>query len=126
MLSHAGTLAFAPPLQRRTVPSVHPYAPVERSSAPMSSLPEPPHWTVGHLPISPRVQTLLVPSLQAHVQRPHRYPAPSDQATAAVLDSRHFSVVSVVFIPAYCAGGGRPYPDELSLVLVAAQGCAVV
>src|SRR5262249_51791266 len=44
MLSHASALAFAPPLQRRTVPNVPPYAPVERASAAMSSLPEPPHW----------------------------------------------------------------------------------
>src|SRR5215510_12350556 len=101
MLSHAGTLAFAPPLQRRTVPSVPPYAPVARSSAPMSSLPESPHWTVGHLPIPPQVQTLLVPSLQAHLQRPHRYPAASDQATAVVLDSRHFFVVSRLLVPAH-------------------------
>src|SRR5215831_12434669 len=61
ILSHAGALPFASTLQRRTAPSVHPYAPVERSSAAMSSLPEPPHWTVGHIPISPRVQTVLVP-----------------------------------------------------------------
>ena len=45
----------------RTVPSLHPYAPVERSSAPMSALPEPPHWPLGHVPLPPRVQTLLVP-----------------------------------------------------------------
>ena len=61
ILSHAGALPFAPTLQRRTVPRVHPYAPVERSPTAMSSLPEPPHWTVGHIPISTRVQALLVP-----------------------------------------------------------------
>ena len=60
-LIHAGALPFASTLQRRPVPSVHPYAPVERSSAAMSSLPESPHWTVGHIPISTRVQALLVP-----------------------------------------------------------------
>jgi hypothetical protein len=125
MLSHAGTLAFAPPLQRRTVPSVHPYTTVARSSAAMSALPEPPHWPVGHLPISPRVQTLLVPWLQADLQRPYCYPTASDQATAAVLDSRHFSVVSVVFIPAHRERIGCPYPDQLPLVLVAAQ-CGLV
>jgi hypothetical protein len=27
----------------------------------MPSMPEPPHWTRGHVPIPPRVQTLLVP-----------------------------------------------------------------
>src|SRR5262245_12825281 len=99
MLSHAGALAFTPPLQRRTVPSIYPYAPVERSSAAMSSLPEPPHWTVGHLPIPPRVQALLVLWVQADLQRPHRDPAASEPATTAVLDSRHFSAVSRLFVP---------------------------
>ncbi len=37
------------------------------------------------------------------------------------LDSRHLSVVSVVFVSAHCPGSGRPYPHQLSLVLVAAQ-----
>ena len=102
-----------------------PYTTVERSSATMSALSERPHWTVGHLPIPPRVQTLLVPSLQAHVPRPHRYPPASDQATAAVLDSRHVSVMSVVFIPAHRERIGCPYPDQLPLVLVVAQ-CGLV
>ena len=88
ILSYAATLPFTPTLQRRTVPSIHPHATVERSSAAMSP-PEPPHWTVGHLPIPPRMQTLLVPWLQAYLQRPHRYPAASEPATTAVLDSRH-------------------------------------
>src|SRR5437867_13414781 len=61
ILSHAGALPFAPTLQRRTVPSLHPYATVERPSAAMSSMPEPPHWPLGHVPISTRMQTLLVP-----------------------------------------------------------------
>src|SRR5262245_27468499 len=107
------------------MPSIPPYTPVARSSAAMSALQEPPHWTVGHLPIPPRVQTLLVSWLQEYLQRPHRYPTASDQATAAVLDSRHVSVVSVVFIPAHRERMGCPYPDQLSLVLVAAQ-CGLV
>src|SRR6266849_5796944 len=51
ILSHGGALPCAPTLQRCTVPSLHPYAPVERPSAAMSSMPEPPHWTLGHVPI---------------------------------------------------------------------------
>src|SRR5215831_13354479 len=49
MRSHAGALPCLPPLQRRIVPSVPPSTPVERSSAPMSSVPEPYHGTVGHI-----------------------------------------------------------------------------
>src|SRR5262245_30827966 len=37
------------------------------------------------------------------------------------LDSRDVSVVPVVFLATYCAGAGGAWPDELSLVLVAAQ-----
>jgi hypothetical protein len=33
----------------------------------MSSLPEPPHWPLGYVPISPRLQTLLVPWLSAYL-----------------------------------------------------------
>ena len=44
-----------------------------------------------------------------------------EQAVAAVLDSRHLSVVPVVFVAAHCPRVGGPYPDQLSLVLVAAQ-----
>src|SRR5215831_10358724 len=80
MLSHADALAFTPALQRRPVPSLHPYTPVERPSAAMSALPERPHWPLGHVPVSPWLQTLLVSRLQAHLQRPHRYPAPPDPA----------------------------------------------
>src|SRR5262249_48633172 len=61
----------------------------------MSSMPEPPRWTVGHLPISTRMQTLLVPWLQAHLQRPHRYPAASEPAVVAALGhvaDLHFTV----------------------------------
>jgi hypothetical protein len=55
VLSHLHELFNAEP-----VPSVHPYTPVERASAALSPVPEPPHWPLGHLPLSPRVQTLLV------------------------------------------------------------------
>src|SRR5437588_5853895 len=98
MLSQAGALPFASTLQRRTVPSLHPYAPVERPSTAMSSLPEPPHWPLGHVSISPRMPTLLVPELQAHLQRPHRYPAAPEQEATVVLDTRHLSALPRLFV----------------------------
>src|SRR5262249_40376060 len=52
MRSHAGARPFAPPLQRRPVPRLPPYAPVERSSPAVSPVPEPPHWPVGHVPLA--------------------------------------------------------------------------
>lgn len=39
MRSSAGALAGAPPLQRRTVPSVHPDAPVERPATALEFIP---------------------------------------------------------------------------------------
>src|SRR4029453_15409238 len=100
------------------MPSLHPYAPVARSSAPMSALPEPPHGPVGHVPLSTRVPTVLVPWLSAHLQRPHRAPAASEHAPAGVLDPRHLSVVSRLFVAAHRARTGGPCPHELSMVLV--------
>src|SRR5439155_21479960 len=120
MLSHAGALPFAPTLQRRTVPSLHPYATVERPSAAMSSMPEPPHWPLGHVPISTRMPTLLVPELQAHLQRPHRYPLAPEQAAAGLLDPGDLSALSRLFVAADCEGGGGPYAYQLSVVLAAA------
>ena len=58
MRSPAGTRAFAPTLPHRTVPSVHPDAPVASAAAPRSALPEPPQWTVGSRPLPPRRHTL--------------------------------------------------------------------
>src|SRR5438445_11779641 len=126
MLSHAGTLTCAPPLQRRPVPSLHPYAPVERPSAAMSSLPEPSHWPLGHVPVPPWMHTLLVSRLQAHLQRPHRYPAASEPAVTVALDSRDVSALSRLLVTAHCQRSGRPHPDQLSLVLVATQCRAVL
>src|SRR5262245_36602085 len=114
MLSHAGTLPFEPPLQRRTVPSLHPYAPVAISSAAMSALPERPHWTLGHVPVSTWLQTLLVSWLQAHLQRPHRDSAPPEPAVTVARDSRHLFALSCLLVTAHCQGSGRPHPDELS------------
>jgi transposase len=66
---------------------------VERSSAAMSTLPEPPQWPLGYVPIPPRGQTLLVPSLQAHLQRPYPDPVAPESAAAGVLAPRHLAVV---------------------------------
>src|SRR5262245_48946945 len=98
---------------------------MEKPSTAMSSMPEPPHWTLGHVPLPSRMQTLLVPSLPAHLQRPHRYPLAPEQAAAGVLEPCHLSVMPRLFVAAHCQGSGRPYPDELSLVLVAAE-CGLV
>src|SRR5262249_17305009 len=121
MLSHADTLPFAPPLQRRTVPSLHSYTPVERPSTAMSSMPERSHWPLGHVPVSTMLQTLLVSWLQAHLQRPHRDSAPPEPAVTVALDSRNLFALPCLLVTAHCQGSGRPRPDELSLVLVAAQ-----
>src|SRR5689334_20211166 len=84
----------------RRVPSLQPSAVVERSSAAMASVPEPPPWTGGHLSRSPRVHTLLVSSRYAHLQRPHPDPMAPEHATAGLLDPRHLSAVSRLFVPA--------------------------
>ena len=44
------------------------YAALERPAAAMSALPEPSHWTVGHVPLSIWMHTLLVSWLYAHLQ----------------------------------------------------------
>src|SRR5215475_608937 len=126
MLSHADALAFTPALQRRPVPSLHPYTPVERPSAAMSALPERPHWPLGHVPVSTWLQTLLVSRLQAHLQRPHRDPAPPEPAITVALDARDISALSRLLVTAHCQRSGRPHPHQLSLVLVAPQSRAVL
>src|SRR4029453_1721992 len=77
-LIHVGALIRPPTLQRRPVSGLHSYAAVERSSPPMSPVPEPGRRSVGDVPLPPRVQTLLVSRLQAHLQRPYPYPAPPE------------------------------------------------
>jgi len=67
------------------------------------------------------LQTLLVSRLQAHLQRPHRDFAPPDPAVTVALDSRDVSALSRLLVTAHCQRSGPPYPDELSLVLVATQ-----
>src|SRR5262249_32180053 len=51
----------------------------------------------------------------------HEHPAPPEQAVAGVLDSGHLPVVPVMFVAAQCQGVRGPQPDQLSVVLVAAQ-----
>ena len=48
-----------------------------------------------------------------------------EPAVTGALDPRHLSVVPRLLVPAHCQGSGRPYPDELSLVLVAARNAAL-
>src|SRR5215470_2372464 len=60
ILSHADALIYPPALQCRTMPSLHPYAALERSLTPMSPVPEPGRRSVGDVPLPPRLQTLLV------------------------------------------------------------------
>src|SRR5437879_2126470 len=112
--------------QCRYMPSLHPYAAVERSPTAMSLLLQPSHWSLGQLPLPTRMQTLLVQRLQAHLQRSDRYPAPSEQAVAATLDSGNFSALSRLFVSADREGSGGAYPYQLSLVLVAAECRAVL
>ena len=73
----------------------------------------------------PGCQTLLVSRLQAHLQRPHRDPAPPEPAVTVALDSRDVSALSRLLVPAHRQGGGGAYPDQLSLVLVDPQ-CRLV
>jgi hypothetical protein len=63
----------------------------------------------------------ITAALLAHLQRPHCDPVAPEPAPASILDTRDLSVVSRLFVPAHCAGGGRAYPDQFSVVLVAAQ-----
>src|SRR5687767_8810548 len=125
MLIHAGILIPTPTLQRRHLPRLHPYAAVARALAPMSPVPEPRRWALGHVPLPARMQTLLVQRLSAHLQRSHPHAIGPEQTLAGVLDSRHLPVVSVVFVSSHRQRVGCPYPDQLSLVLVAAE-CRIV
>src|SRR5262245_21318423 len=124
--SSASALPSAPPLHRRTRPSVHPSATVARASAAMSALPEPPQWTGGHLPRPPRVQTRRVPWWQAPLQRPHRAAAASPPAVAAAWDAGRLAVGSGLFVPAHRQTAGPPDPAPLPLGLVAAPGGPVL
>src|SRR5215471_13934915 len=122
---HAGALVPPSTLQRRPMSSLYPYTPVERSSTSVSPVPEPGRRSVGPVPLPTWVQTLLVQRLQAHFQRPHQYPAPPEPAGAAVLDSGDLSALSRLLVTTHCARGGGAWPDQLPLVLVAAQ-CRLV
>src|SRR5262245_17080789 len=63
MLIYAGALVRPPPLQRRPMSSLHPYAALERSTTPVSSVPKPGRRSVGQLQrvnCAPCLETLLV------------------------------------------------------------------
>src|SRR5437660_721252 len=126
ILNYVHSLPSPPTLQHGHMPHLYPYTPMERSPAAMSPVSEPGRRSVGQVPLPTGMQTLLVQRLQAHLQRPHQHPPPPEQAVAAALDSGHLSALSRLFVAAYREGGGGPYPDQLSVVLVAAECCAVV
>src|SRR5215470_14347054 len=119
--SHVGACLRPPPLQRRPVSGLHAYAAMERSAPPVSPVPEPGRRSLGAVPLPPRLQTLLVSRLPAHLQRSHRDPLAPEQEAAVVLDTRHLPGVPIVLVATDCSGVRGPYPDELSLALVAAE-----
>src|SRR5215207_7125090 len=120
MLSHATSLPLTPTLQRRHMPRLYPYAPVERASAPLSPLSEPRRQSMGQLPLPAQVETLLVPRLSAHLQRSHPHAVRPEPAVTPTLDFGDLSAVPLVFVSSHCEGIGCPYPYQLSLVLVVA------
>src|SRR6266571_8170909 len=107
------------------MPRLHPYVALERSPAPVSPVPEARRRPLGYRSLPARMPTLLVPRLSAHLQRPHPHAVGPEQAVAGTLDARHLLGVPVVFIATHCQRTGCPYPDELPLVLVAAQYTAL-
>src|SRR5687768_12108897 len=110
MLSHAASLPLTPTLQRRHVPRLYPYAPVERSPAPLSPLSVPRRRSLGPLPLPAQVETLLMPRLSAHLQRPHPHAIRPEPAVALTLDPRHLSVVPLPFVPSHGQRAGCPCP----------------
>jgi hypothetical protein len=66
-LSHVGALIHPPTLQRRPVSGLHSYVAMERSATSVSPVPEPGRRSLGAVPLPPRLQTLLVSRLQAHL-----------------------------------------------------------
>src|SRR5262249_3814292 len=57
-LIDAGALISPSTLQRRPVPSLHPYLTMERSSTPVSPLSEPPRRSLGYIPLPAGTETL--------------------------------------------------------------------
>src|SRR5205823_13523459 len=108
VLRNADPLAFTPAVQCRNLPNLYPCLAMERTPAPMSSVPEPGRRSLGDVPLPAGMQTLLVQRLQAYLQRPHPYPAPPEQAVVRILDSGHLPVVPVVFVATYCPRVGCP------------------
>jgi hypothetical protein len=87
----------------------------------MSPVLEPGRRSLGEVPLPTWMQALPVQRLQAYLQRPHGYPIAPEQAVATARDFGHLSALSRLLVLAHCQGGGSAYPDERSLVLVAAQ-----
>src|SRR5262252_8938720 len=67
-LNHVGACVRPPTLQRRPVSDLHSYAAMARSATPVSPVPEPGRRSLGAVPLPPRLHTLLVSRLQAHLQ----------------------------------------------------------
>src|SRR6266542_746444 len=126
MLSHARALPSPPALPRRHLLHVYPYAPVDRSPAPLSLVSQPRCRSLGQLSLSTRFETLRVQRLSAHLQRLHQHAPLPEQTVARALDPRDLSVVPRLFLPAHRQGVGNPCPYQLSLVLVAAQCCPII
>jgi hypothetical protein len=101
------------------------YAAVERWPVPMSPVPKPRRPSLGPLPLSARVETLLVQRLSAHLQWPHPHALRPEPAVVSSLDLGHLSIEPVLLISSHCQGCGCAYPHQLSLVLVVAQ-CGLV
>src|SRR5262245_46056503 len=121
MLTHARALVCPSTLQHRSVSSVYPYIAVERSSALLSPVSEPRRWALGHVPLSTRIETLLVPRLSAHLQRPHAHVVGPEQTVAAALDPRDLSAVPCMLVTPHRQRSRYPYQHQLPLVLVATE-----
>ena len=125
-LIHAGALVSPPPLQRRTVSSLHPYAAVERSSAPMSPVPEPRRRSLGHVPLPTRCKRYWCNGCKRTFNDLTNTLLHQSKRSLAYWILATFLLCLVVFVSTHCQGVGGPYPDQLSLVLVAAQCRAVL
>src|SRR5215831_8874387 len=79
----------------------------------------------AHINIDPGANAIGVIAASAPSTTSPIYFVAPEHATAIILDSRDLPVVSRLFVPAHCQRSGYPYPDQLPLVLVAAQ-CRLV
>src|ERR1043165_1311280 len=86
VVRHADPLAFTPAVQSRNLPNLHPCLAMERSPTAMPPPPRPRRRRVGHIPLPPGMQPLLVQRLPAHLQRSDSSAAPPEQTAPAILD----------------------------------------